>query len=46
MKSAKNLDCLLHLLDSTADALAAEWEMRSEGFRSPNRRQAIPGHER
>jgi hypothetical protein len=28
---AKNLDCLLDLLDSTADALAAEWDMCSEG---------------
>jgi hypothetical protein len=27
---AKNLDCLLDLLDSTTDALAAEWAMRSE----------------
>src|ERR1017187_3155070 len=27
---AKSLDCLLDLLDSTADALAAEWELRSE----------------
>src|ERR1039457_4292184 len=27
---AKNLDRLLELLDSTADALAAEWELRSE----------------
>jgi hypothetical protein len=27
---AKNLDCLLNLLDSTADALAAEWDLRSE----------------
>src|ERR1039457_6601989 len=27
---AKNLDPLLELLDSTADALAAEWDMRSE----------------
>ena len=27
---AKNLDCLLDLLDSTADALAAEWDLRSE----------------
>ena len=28
---AENLDCLLDLLDSTADALAAEWDLRSEG---------------
>jgi hypothetical protein len=28
---AKNLDCLLDLLDSTTDALAAEWDLRSEG---------------
>jgi hypothetical protein len=27
---AKGLDCLLELLDSTADSLAAEWELRSE----------------
>jgi hypothetical protein len=27
---AEKLDCLLNLLDSTADALAAEWELRSE----------------
>jgi hypothetical protein len=27
---AKKLDCLLNLLDSTADALAAEWDLRSE----------------
>src|SRR5471030_463989 len=26
---AKNLDCLLDLLDSTADALAAEWDLQS-----------------
>ena len=29
---AKNLDRLLELLDSTADALAAEWDLRSEGL--------------
>lgn len=28
---AKNLDCLLDLLDSTADALAAEWDLREAG---------------
>jgi hypothetical protein len=30
---AKSLDCLLDLLDSTADALAAEWDLRSEAGR-------------
>ena len=28
---AEKLDCLLELLDSTADALAAEWDLRSDG---------------
>jgi hypothetical protein len=26
---AEKLDCLLELLDSTADALAAEWDMQT-----------------
>jgi len=28
----RKLDCLLELLDSTADALAAEWDLRAEGI--------------
>ena len=28
---ARRMDALLELLDSTADALAAEWDLRSEG---------------
>jgi len=34
---AKSLDCLLDLLDSTADALAAEWDLRSECPNEANR---------
>jgi hypothetical protein len=28
---ARRMDALLELLDSTADALAAEWDLRSDG---------------
>ena len=31
LEFARRMDALLELLDSTADALAAEWDMRSEG---------------